>query len=112
MAESIVVFVTVASMGEGERIARALVEERLAACANLLSPVRSIYRWEGKVEQGEEVLLVIKSTAEAFEALRARVLELHGYACPEIVAWPIGMGHAPYLRWIEESVERPPGAPR
>lgn len=106
MSEPIVVFVTAGSMEEAEKLGRALVEERLAACANLLSPVRSIYRWEGKVEEAEEVLLVVKSTAEAFEALRARVLELHGYECPEIVGWPIGMGNGPYLRWIEESVGR------
>jgi len=108
MAEPFVVFVTAGSAAEAERIARALVEEELAACVNLLSPIRSIYRWEGKVEQSDEVLLVAKTTAESFERLRARVVELHSYECPEVVGWSIEKGHEPYLRWIEASV-RPAG---
>ncbi|MFO7155782.1 MAG: divalent-cation tolerance protein CutA [Pseudomonadota bacterium] len=104
MAEPFVVFVTAGSAEEAERIARALVEDKLAACVNLLAPIQSIYRWEGKVEQSEEVLLVVKTTSEAFEKLRARVIELHGYECPEVVGWSIQRGHGPYLRWIDESV--------
>lgn len=104
MAEPFVVFVTAGSAEEAERIARALVEDKLAACVNLLAPIQSIYRWEGKVEQSEEVLLVVKTTSEAFEKLRARVIELHGYECPEVVGWSIQRGHGRYLRWIDESV--------
>lgn len=103
MTDAIVVFVTLPSVKEAESLGRTLVEERLVACANLLPSIRSIYRWEGAVEEAEEVLVLLKSTAPRFEALRARVVELHPYACPEIIALPVAQGHAPYLRWIEES---------
>ncbi|HZM52800.1 MAG TPA: divalent-cation tolerance protein CutA [Vicinamibacteria bacterium] len=89
---------------DAERIARALVEERLAACVNVVPGVVSIYRWKGKVEQEAELLLVIKTLAPRVEALKARLLELHPYELPEVVVLPIGGGHAPYLAWIEDQV--------
>lgn len=87
---------------EGERLARALVEERLAACVNLIAPVQSVYRWEGKLEQSEEQLLIIKTHRRLFAGLEKRVRELHSYAVPEIVALPIIEGSQDYLRWLSE----------
>jgi periplasmic divalent cation tolerance protein len=80
--------------------ARALVDERLAACVNVLGDVRSIYRWQGAVHDDAEVLCVAKTTPERFEALRARVVALHPYEVPEVIALSIEAGHAPYLEWI------------
>ncbi len=99
------VFVTAASQEDAVRIARAVVEERLAACGNILGQVRSIYRWKGEVQDESEVMLVIKTRASLFEALRQRVVELHGYEVPEIIALPIELGHAPYLDWIRENTK-------
>lgn len=104
MTEFIVVLVTVGSAEEGERLAAALVEERLAACVNRLGPVRSTYRWQGKIERGEESLLVVKSRRDLFERLEQRVRELHSYTTPEIVALPILAGSAGYLRWLGEEL--------
>jgi periplasmic divalent cation tolerance protein len=84
----------------GARIARALVEERLAACVNLVPAVRSIYRWQGRVEDEAEVLLVIKTRAERVDALAARLRALHPYELPELVALPVVAGLAPYLDWV------------
>lgn len=98
--EFVVVYVTAGSPEEGERLARALVEERLAACVNRIKAVQSIYRWEGKVEQSEEELLVVKTSRGLFDRVRQRVQELHGYSVPEIVALPIVEGSEDYLRWL------------
>lgn len=87
-----------------ERLARALVDERLAACVNRLGPVHSTYRWRGAVEQGAEALLAIKTTAARYPALERRLRELHPYECPEIVATPVVAGLAGYLGWVGENV--------
>jgi periplasmic divalent cation tolerance protein len=87
-------------MDEGERIARALVEERLAACVNLVPGVRSVYRWRGAVQSDSEVLLVIKTVRERFPALRARVRELHSYELPELVCVEPSGGEEEYLAWV------------
>jgi periplasmic divalent cation tolerance protein len=100
MQEFIVVYVTAGSPAEGDRIARALVDERLAACVNRIAPVQSIYRWQGKLEQGEEHLLIIKTQRRLFAALEKRVRELHSYSVPEIVALPIIDGSQDYLQWL------------
>lgn len=84
------------------RIAHALVEERLAACVNRLPGVASTYRWQGEILDDAEVLLLIKTTRERFEALRARLVELHPYDVPEVVALDIADGHPPYLNWIAQ----------
>jgi periplasmic divalent cation tolerance protein len=81
-------------------IARALVEERLIACANLLPQMRSIYRWEGKVVDEPEVLLVMKIDRSAFEQVRERVVQLHPYQVPEVVCLDVSAGHPPYLQWV------------
>jgi len=102
MSEFVVVYVTVGSAKEGERLGRTLVEERLAACVNRVGPVRSIYRWQGQIEQSDEELLIIKSKRELFDRLKNRVRELHSYSVPEIIALPILQGSESYLAWLEE----------
>jgi len=107
MSEFVLVFVTVSSDEEGDRLARALVEGRLAACVNRVKAVQSIYRWQGKIESSAEELLVIKSRRDLFERLKAKVQELHSYSVPEIIAVPILAGSESYLRWLEEELSRP-----
>jgi len=104
MSDALVVLVTTPSPEEAARIARALVEERLAACGNVVPGLRSIYRWEGRVEDEAEALLILKTTAERFEAMRARTVDLHPYDTPEVLALPVAAGHAPYLAWLAASV--------
>lgn len=105
MADKIVVLVTCGSEQEATRLARTLVEERLAACVNIHSaPVQSVYRWQGKVEEAREWLLTIKTTRRRFAALCAAVERLHSYAVPEIIALPIASGSKRYLAWVAESV--------
>jgi periplasmic divalent cation tolerance protein len=86
-----------------DRIARTLVEEQLAACVNRLDGVRSVYRWQGQVERADEVLLLIKSTHERFAALCERVLALHPYELPELIAVDVSSGLQRYLDWVEAS---------
>ncbi len=100
MTGKLVVFVTVGDMDTAERIGKTLVEERLAACVNVVPGIRSFYRWEGKVADDAELLLVIKTVEERFDLLEARVLELHPYDLPEIAALPIKKGYAKYLDWV------------
>ncbi|MEW6330597.1 MAG: divalent-cation tolerance protein CutA [Pseudomonadota bacterium] len=83
-----------------ERLARALVQERLAACVNILPVAQSIYLWKGRVESAAEQLLIIKSMARAFRAIRKRILELHPYELPEVIAVPVADGLPDYLAWI------------
>ncbi|HEY2395263.1 MAG TPA: divalent-cation tolerance protein CutA [Rudaea sp.] len=83
-----------------ERIASALVEERLAACVNRIPGITSTYRWRGKLQHERECLLLIKTTSERFDAVRERIVELHPYELPEVIAVDIALGHAPYLAWI------------
>lgn len=98
----VTVFVT-APPDKAEQIARPVVEERLAACANIIPAVRSIYSWKGELCTDDEVLMVLKTRATLVEALRARVVELHPYEVPEVVALEISDGHGPYLDWIGEN---------
>ena len=95
-----VVLCTVPDADTGTRLGRAVVEERLAACCNLIVGMRSIYRWHGEIKDEPEALLVIKAPADRLEALRARLVALHPYECPEVIALPIVDGYAPYLHWI------------
>jgi periplasmic divalent cation tolerance protein len=99
-----VVLVTVPSVADGERIARALVEERLAACVNVVPGLRSVYRWQGAVETADEALLLVKTREAALERVAARVRALHPYTLPEIVALPLVSGLAAYLEWIDDGV--------
>ena len=101
--ELVVCFSTAASSEEAEKIAKTLVEEQLAACVNLVPAVRSIYRWQGKVEDGTEVLLVIKTRKSLVATVTARVRALHSYTVPELVAVPIVAGNPDYLGWVSDS---------
>lgn len=104
MRDIVVVLVTAPNLEKAAEIGRALVEEGLAACANLLPQLRSIYRWEGKLCDEPEVLLVLKTSASLFERLEARVVALHPYQVPEILQLPVEAGHAPYLDWVRASL--------
>lgn len=104
MSGRLVVLSTVARAEDAERIGRALVERGLAACVNVLPAVTSIYRWKGTLEKEEERLLLIKTRAERFEALKQALVSLHPYEVPEVLALPIADGHQPYLDWLDESV--------
>lgn len=97
---------TAGSIEEASRIARHLVELRLAACVNLVPNLTSVYRWQGTIEEAGEVLLVIKTRAEKLHALEAAVLELHSYELPEFVTLNIESGSQPYLAWLLESVDK------
>jgi periplasmic divalent cation tolerance protein len=98
------VYVTAADADEARRIGRALVEERLAACANLLPPHTAIYRWEGRLEEATEHSLVAKTTAGRFEALRTRIRALHSYTLPGILALPAATGDREFLDWVRGQV--------
>jgi len=102
-AAATIVFVTVASERQAESIARAVVGERLAACVNVVGPIRSIYRWQDAIEDEREFLLLVKTRASLFRRLERRVRELHPYEVPEIVAARLDAGSAPYLAWLFES---------
>jgi len=103
VSERLVVLSTVAGAEDAERIARAVVEGGLAACVNVVPHVVSIHRFKGAVEREEERLLVMKTTADRFEALRQAVVALHPYEVPELIAIPIQAGHGPYLAWLDEA---------
>ncbi len=96
-----VCLVTTSDVDEARHIARALVRERLAACCNIVPRVESIYRWEGEVEEETEALCIIKTTRARFGALRDRVIELHGYDVPEVIAFEIAQGSEAYLKWLK-----------
>jgi periplasmic divalent cation tolerance protein len=103
--DHLVVLSTVAGGEDAERIARSLVERRLAACVNVVAGLTSVYRWKGAIEAEQERLLVIKTRADRFEALRAAIVSLHPYEVPEVIALPVAAGHEPYLAWLDENVK-------
>lgn len=105
MKEAIVVFVTCGSEEEALKIAHSLVEKRLSACVNLISPIRSIYRWEGKIWDEKEWLLLIKTQSSKFEELEKEIRSLHSYKVPEIIALNISKGSNSYLNWIFEMTD-------
>ena len=105
MTGKVVVLVTCANAREAGRIARTLVEERLAACVNIPSAtIISVYRWKGKVERAREVLLIIKTSTRHFAELERRVRQMHSFQTPEIIALPVAAGSRSYLAWLEESL--------
>ena len=105
MASEILIFVTCATRREANRLARSLVQANLAACVNIFAnPIHSIYRWKGKIETANEILLLIKSTRVRFRELEREIRRRHSYEVPEIIALPIVSGSKPYLRWIRQSV--------
>lgn len=101
-SEPLVVLVTAGSVDEAERLAEALVQEKLAACVNVLPGVTSVYRWEGAVQRDTEVLMLVKTQRPLLDRLVAQVQARHSYDVPEIVALPIVAGSQPYLRWLTE----------
>jgi periplasmic divalent cation tolerance protein len=106
MSTPIVVLVTCGSEEEALKIANALIEEHLAACTNLVSPIRSIYRWEGKIWDEKECLLIIKTQKQRFEELEKKVKSLHSYSVPEIISLPIVEGSSSYLNWLVEMTKK------
>ena len=105
MTDKRIVLSTAGSREEAEKIARGLVERQLAACVNVVGPMRSVYRWKGAVEEAEEFLLVVKTTAAAFPRVQKAIQELHSYELPECVLLPIEAGSEAYLAWITENVK-------
>lgn len=105
MTDKIVILVTAGNRREARKIARHLVEARLAACVNITQNVQSIYRWKGKLADDKEFLLLIKSTRELFSEIKAAVSKVHSYTTPEIICVPIIDGSEDYLQWISDSVK-------
>jgi periplasmic divalent cation tolerance protein len=104
MTDKRIVLTTAGSIEEAQRIAAALVEQRLAACVNILPGVESVFRWQGKIDRTSEWLMIIKTKAEAFERVRDAIQKLHSYDVPEIISLEIDDGSAAYLQWIDETV--------
>ena len=104
MSDARVVLTTVGVLEKAEHLAKGLVERRLAACVNIVGPIRSIYRWQGAIEDQQEYLLVIKTTKERAPDLKAAFAELHPYELPEHVELPIAGGGAGYLEWLSAQV--------
>jgi periplasmic divalent cation tolerance protein len=105
IADAIVILVTCGSEEEAQKIANTLVEDHLAACVNLVFPIRSIYRWEGKIWDEKECLLVIKTQKQRFGEVEKKVKSLHSYSVPEIISLPIIEGSSFYLNWIKENTK-------
>jgi len=103
MSEIVSVYAVFADAAEAERIARIAIGERLAACVNILGPCRSIYRWQGKVEEADEVATIFKTSAERAPALIERIAALHSYEVPAAVIWPISDSFASYAEWVTEN---------
>jgi periplasmic divalent cation tolerance protein len=99
-----IVLVTCASIAEARSIGRSVVEKKLAACANIVPRVESIYRWKGKVERAQEVLVVMKTTAKRLSELEREVKRAHSYEVPEFIVLPVVAGSHEYLQWLGESV--------
>lgn len=105
MTDNKLVLTTAGSKEEAQRIARTLVERRLAACVNVVPQIESVYRWQGNIEEAEEWLLLIKTTSAAFERVRDAIKELHSYELPECICLAVDSGSSAYLEWLEDSVE-------
>jgi periplasmic divalent cation tolerance protein len=104
MTDALIVFCTCPSHAEASQLARSIVMDGVAACVNIGPAVESVYRWQGKIETGQEVLLLIKTTRAQFPALRELIVKLHGYDTPEVMAVPVADGLAKYLAWLGASI--------
>lgn len=101
MANIFIVYVTCKNPEEAKLIASSAIEKRLAACANIFPAHQALYEWEGAVQNEAETAMILKTTADAFDALRAEILRLHSYEIPCVVSWPASAGHAPFLEWVK-----------
>ena len=104
MTDKIIVFSACGSAEEAKKLARHLVETRAAACVNVIPGIYSVFHWEGKLDEASEWMLIIKSTRERLEALKAELRKMHSYLVPEVVAMPIVDGSAEYLEWVDREV--------
>lgn len=107
MTDKIVVLVTAGSLRESRKIGRTLIESRLAACVNITAQIESIYRWQGKLSNTREYLLLIKTTRDRFDELKSTVARIHSYTTPEVISLPVTDGLEDYLQWIDSSVKPP-----
>lgn len=107
MTDKVVIMVTAASRRECRKIARHLVEAKLAACVNITQMVESLYHWEGKIANEKEFVLLIKSTRDLFPEIKAEISKIHSYHTPEIICMPIIDGSRNYLQWVSDSVKAP-----
>jgi periplasmic divalent cation tolerance protein len=103
MAKDVLVVLVTCPPDQAQAIADALVEERVAACVNVVTSLQSVYRWKGAVQHEGEALLIVKTTKDRFDALKQAVLKHHPYELPEVIAVTVDRGHAPYLEWVVES---------
>jgi periplasmic divalent cation tolerance protein len=111
MPDPIQVVTTTASREDAERIARALIDERLAACVQVAGPITSTYRWQGAIETSQEWLCLIKSRQDLYAEVEAAIRRLHPYEVPEILALPVVAGNPAYLAWLDAQVKRPDAPP-
>jgi len=107
VTDKVVIMVTAASRRECRKIAKHLVEAKLAACVNITQPVESLYHWEGKIANDKELVLLIKSTRDLFPEIKAAISKIHSYHTPEIICLPIIDGSRNYLQWVGDSVKKP-----
>ena len=105
MSDFVIVLTTLPAEGDAEKFAAQLVDERLAACVNILPSVRSVYRWKDAVEKADERQLIIKTTRQRVQALESRLRKLHPYDVPEFIVIPVSQGSADYLSWVTESTK-------
>jgi len=104
MTKALIVYVTASSRKEADKIAQALVAEKLAACVTIVPEVFSRYRWKGRIEKAKELLLILKTSPRRYPALEKRLRQLHSYDVPEIIAVPVEKGNKKYIRWLNDSV--------
>ena len=105
MPDHIVIYITTGSISEAKKIGQSLVEEKLVACSNIISPIHSIYKWQGKMCDDKEAMLMMKTKKKLFKQIVKRVEELHSYDVPEIIAIPIIEGSSKYMSWIDEETK-------
>jgi periplasmic divalent cation tolerance protein len=105
VTDKVVIFVTTPSRRESKKIARHLVKTKLAACVNISRPIESVYRWEGKIAEEKEFLLIIKSNKELFPEVQSEISKIHSYDIPEIICLPVVDGSRSYLQWISDSLK-------
>ncbi len=104
MTDKVVIMVTAGSRRECRKIARRLIEEKLAACVNITQPIQSLFRWEGKIDNSKEFLMFIKTNRDLFPQIKAEISLIHSYHTPEIICLPVIDGSPNYLQWIGDSV--------